>query len=331
MNKTSLFGPLAIAAGLALSANAFAQQPAPRAATTAQQAEENEEFPPNAEPGSCYARCLTAARYETYDEQAIAKEESKRIEVAPAVYEASTEQVTVKNASKRLEVVPAVYETITEQVLIKEASKRIETTPAVYDTVSETVEVAPATTHWEKGKASASCLSANPDDCRVWCLVKVPAKFKSVTKTIVKSPAATHEIEIPAEYKTVTRTVVKTPATTREIEIPAEYRTVPKTVVKTAASTREVVIPAVYQTVTRTRLVKPAGMTEWTKVLCDTQVTRERMRAIQEALKAKGYDPGPFDNVFGTQTKTALLRYQKDNNLPQGALDVETLKALGVE
>ena len=44
MNKTSLFGPLAIAAGLALSANAFAQQPAPRAATTAQQAEENEEF-----------------------------------------------------------------------------------------------------------------------------------------------------------------------------------------------------------------------------------------------------------------------------------------------
>ena len=83
MNKTSLFGPLAIAAGLALSANAFAQQPAPRAATTAQQAEENEEFPPNAEPGSCYARCVTAARYETYDEQAIAKEESKRIAASP--------------------------------------------------------------------------------------------------------------------------------------------------------------------------------------------------------------------------------------------------------
>ena len=101
--------------------------------------------------------------------------------------------------------------------------------------------------------------------------------------------------------------------------------------VKTAASTREIEIPAVYQTVTRTRLVKAAGMTEWTKVLCDTQVTRERMRAIQEALQAKGYDPGAIDNAFGAQTKSALLRYQKDNNLPQGALDVETLKALGVD
>jgi hypothetical protein len=305
MNKR-LFGPLAlsVAASLALSANAFAQQSA------AQRAEDNVEFPPNAEPGSCYARCVTAARYENYEEQALAKEASKRIEVAPAVYEASTEQVTVKAASKRLEVVPAVYETITEQ---------------------ESVEVAPATTHWEKGKATAACLSANPEDCRVWCLVKVPAKFKTVTKTVVKVPASTREIEIPAEYKTVTKTVVKTPASTREIEIPAEYRTVPKTVVKTAASTREIEIPAVYQAVTRTRLVKAAGMTEWTKVLCDTQVTRERMRAIQEALQAKGYDPGAIDNAFGAQTKSALLRYQKDNNLPQGALDVETLKSLGVD
>src|SRR6185295_16195832 len=193
MNKR-LFGPLAlsIAAGLALSANAFAQQ------TAAQRTEDNEEFPPNAEPGSCYARCVTAARYETYGEQAIAKEASKRIEVAPAVYEASTEQVTVRVASKRLEVVPAVYETNTEQLLIKEAATRIETTPAVYDTVSENIETAPATTHWEKGKATAACLSANPEACRVWCLVKMPAEYKTVPKTVVKTAASTREIEIPA-------------------------------------------------------------------------------------------------------------------------------------
>jgi peptidoglycan hydrolase-like protein with peptidoglycan-binding domain len=46
------------------------------------------------------------------------------------------------------------------------------------------------------------------------------------------------------------------------------------------------------------------------------------------ALAALGYDPGPADNVLGPQTRKALLQYQKDNELPQGNLNKETLKAL---
>ena len=51
---------------------------------------------------------------------------------------------------------------------------------------------------------------------------------------------------------------------------------------------------------------------------------------IQKALKAKGYDPGPIDDVFGPLTKTALIQYQKDKGLPVGNLNLETLKSLGV-
>ena len=48
-------------------------------------------------------------------------------------------------------------------------------------------------------------------------------------------------------------------------------------------------------------------------------------------LKAAGYNnPGPIDNILGSQTKSALLQYQKDKNLPQGNLNLETLKSLGV-
>jgi peptidoglycan hydrolase-like protein with peptidoglycan-binding domain len=69
---------------------------------------------------------------------------------------------------------------------------------------------------------------------------------------------------------------------------------------------------------------------DWVEILCESKVTIERIRAIQMALKQKGYNPGPIDNVLDRQTKTALLQFQKDDNLPQGNLNLETLKALGI-
>lgn len=288
------------------------------------------EFPPNAQPGKCYAKCVIPAAFETYSEQVLSKEASSRLEVVPATYETVTEQVLKKEAAKRLEVVPATYENVSEQVLVKPASKRLEVVPATYETVTETVEVSPATTKWEQREGDAACLSANPDDCRVWCLVNVAAVNRTVSRRVLKSPAATREVEIPAEYRTVTRRVVKTPASTRTIDIPAEYQTVTKTVLKSPAATRTIDIPAEYQTVTRTRRTRDIGATEWREVLCSADITVERTRAIQSALRERGYDPGPIDNRFGSLTRAALLKFQKDNNLPQGSLDLETLSALGV-
>jgi len=47
-------------------------------------------------------------------------------------------------------------------------------------------------------------------------------------------------------------------------------------------------------------------------------------------LTKAGYEPGPSDNIMGARTKAALTKFQKDKNLPVGNLDLETLKALGV-
>jgi len=101
-------------------------------------------------------------------------------------------------------------------------------------------------------------------------------------------------------------------------------------VLKSAASTREIEIPAEYTTVTKRQLVKKGGFTEWREVVCNYKVTAELNRQIQIALRDRGYNPGPIDNIIGTQTKAALVKFQKDNGLPIGSLDVETMKALGV-
>ena len=52
---------------------------------------------------------------------------------------------------------------------------------------------------------------------------------------------------------------------------------------------------------------------------------------VQQALKAKGYDPGTINGVMGSQTQEALRRFQKENGLPAtGTVDAQTAKALGL-
>ena len=120
-------------------------------------------------------------------------------------------------------------------------------------------------------------------------------------------------------------------AQTREVEIPAEYKTITKTVVKAAAKTTETTIPAEYGSYTTTAQTSGNSYAEWTEVLCDQNLTTAMIIQIQKALKAKGYDPGPIDDIIGVRTKAAILQFQKDKNLSTGNYrSIETLKALGV-
>lgn len=325
------------------------------------------------------------AVFETIEEHVMIKPESKRINGVPAEFETLTERVMIKPETKRLIAVPAEYETVTETYEMEAAYTKIEVLQPQFETVTERVETKPASTKWMKKSADANCLSANPDDCLVWCLVETPAEYQTITKRVnkgcdgsgiaaagcirtievpakmgtltvhkVKTPATTREeivpaeyknvtvhklktpattggVEIPAEYITLTKQVVKVPATTREEEIPAETRTITTRVVKTPSTTLTEDIPAETVTVTKRRLLKPGEFSEWREILCGEKVTGYTIHQIQAALLSAGYDPGPIDNTMGARTKAALIKFQKDKNLPVGNLDLETLKALGVD
>lgn len=70
--------------------------------------------------------------------------------------------------------------------------------------------------------------------------------------------------------------------------------------------------------------------TKYREVLCcrghHANLTTKK---IQLALKERGYDVS-IDNIMGESTKATLLQFQKDENLPQGNLNMETLRALGI-
>ena len=244
----------------------------------------SEEVPPNAVPGKCYARCLVEDKYNFVNE-------------------------TVVNTPKMVKQLklPALYKTVYDTVVISPASSKSYSIPAEYEYIKEQVMVTPTTTKWIKGKADAGCLSANPADCQVMCLVEVPATYKTVEKKVLKNQAYTSEETMPMQYKIVSREVMVESEKVIQIETPATYKTVQKRVV-----------------------VEKGGYQVWREILCGNDLTTEKIIQIQRALQAKGYNPGPIDDVFGPLTKAALVQYQKDKGLPVGNLNMETLQSLGV-
>ena len=58
---------------------------------------------------------------------------------------------------------------------------------------------------------------------------------------------------------------------------------------------------------------------------------RQDVKGVQEALRDKGFDPGPTDGVMGSQTRAALRSFQQSKNLrATGQLDADTAEQLGV-
>jgi hypothetical protein len=401
--------------------------------------------------------------------------------------------------------------------MVKSVTTKVDRMPMNYETVTERILVSPISSKWEKKRVDKNCLSVDPNDCLVWCLVEVPAEYKTITKQkakgctdgympstnsstgkeecikvtqvpaqygprqIVKVAPSVREEITPAEYKTITKQRVVKEATVREEVIPAEYATITKQVLKSDGGyVRQVVpaeyktvpfslrsglqlkpgyrwtdmglvynpsytgpsgspnspnsgnpnnpnggrtgrtlndpnnpnannpnspnnpnggngagsgsgnrpgsdlggnfgtgnlggmmpgdvpvdpysaepysnwdsagcpagydynvaenvckkqvnIPAEYATVTKKSVSRKGGFSEWREVVCNDGVTVSLVRQVQRALRERGYDPGPDDNVMGSQTKSALVKFQKDKGLPSGNLNIETLNALGVK
>ena len=289
------------------------------------------DLPPTSEYGKCYAKCKIPDVYETVTSQVVKKEASTKLIKVPAQYENATEQVLVKEGSIKYKTIPATFKTITETIIVQPESTRIKTIPAKYRTETRQILVSPASGKWVKKKKYPNCFSQNPDDCYVACYEEVPAKYRTERYQVIAEPARKVEEVVPAKTRTISKRVVDQPARVEEVVIEPKYKTVSKKVLVAPATTREEVIPAVYTTVSEKKLVKAGGFTVWTEILCAEKTTSAKVRRLQQALKDAGYNPGPIDGVLGIKTQAAMTQYQTDKALPVGNMNMETLKALGVE
>jgi hypothetical protein len=279
--------------------------------------------------------------------------------------------VLVKEASKKIIEVPATYETVTEQVLVEPAKtvwkqgggviEKIDNTtgevmclvevPAKYRTIEKQVIKTPATTREEEIPAvyktvKVRKLVSPPQEKRT----KIPAEYQEVAQRIKIADAsfvwaATHEEtqpegaptgnqiclkEIPAKFETVTKRVVKTPASFAKEDVPAVIETVKVRKLVAKAEEKRSKIPAEYKMVAKRSKVSDERL-EWRQVLCETNMTKDVVVRLQEALTNAGYKPGPADGVMGGATLRAVDAYQQDKGLPRGGLTILTLESLGVK
>jgi len=109
-----------------------------------------------------------------------------------------------------------------------------------------------------------------------------------------------------------------------QVEVPAEIETY-KVLLDTSQSKN-----FVWKDIQQERLSKKGGYTEWREILCDEDTTRKVCTDIQDQLSMLNYYSGKMTGAFDTKTKSALSIFQKDNGLPIGQLDMETLDALGI-
>ena len=227
--------------------------------------------------------------------------------------------------------IAAVYGTQTRQVIDQPASVRTVETPATTKVVKTTYTNSPARTEEIVTPAVMRTINSQVVDTPASTrAIVIPAEYKTVERRVVDKEAGTRKIPVAAVTQVVSRRVVDKEASVREELVPAVYRTVTRQVVANEASTREVETPAQYEDI-QYQVKSADGKIERRAILCETNATPNKIKEIQRALSAAGFNPGPVNGVLRAQTMSAVNAYQQSKSLPvDGFLNLETVKALGV-
>ncbi|MCH9739290.1 MAG: peptidoglycan-binding protein [Epsilonproteobacteria bacterium] len=321
-------------------------------------------------PNSCYKEYFTPERFKTVTEEIVVQNEANKTEIIPAKYEMVEKTIEVSPAAKKTIEVPATYEFKEERILVEKektvwkkganpAQKLDGATgeimclvkvPAVYKTIKKKVVKTPATTKVIEVPAVSKTINVKKliSEAEVK-KTTIPAIKKSIEKKVLETKSdfiwnregeevekgwnyTGHKIclvEKPALTKQITKTVLDTPATTKEVAIEATYKTMK--VKKLVEEAKEVKTPidAEYKMVKKRKKVSDAKQ-DWERILCQTNMNKDVILKIQNALKAKEYNPGKLDGVLGRDTRVALDKFQRDNSLATGGITYETLNALKI-
>lgn len=149
-------------------------------------------------PGECFAEYFSPAKFETTEKEVLVKEESEDIKIAAAQFEKSQQMVVVKQASKNKVLKNAEYEVIEEKI-----------------------EIEPAKAVWKKGDGPITKIDNSTGE--IMCLIQVPAKYKTIKKTVLKSASTIDLVEVPEETQNIETSKLVSDATVDKVKIPAEY------------------------------------------------------------------------------------------------------------
>ncbi|TQV65231.1 MAG: hypothetical protein FNT29_01760 [Halothiobacillaceae bacterium] len=284
---------------------------------------------PEIRPGECWVQAVIHPKPVRKPVDIVVRDAVNDIDVTPAEIEPAWQKVVVREGGITYRIEPPVYKRVIEKVVVRPEIRRTIVVPAVYEEQESVIEIEAARTVLERCKVSTAVRSSDIP-VQALCARLIPARSKTVKRKLLVQPETTREEVEPAVYKEITRWVIETPARAVPVETPPEMGSM--RVRKIAAPEQveeEQLPPQVRHFVTTQYEGSPSII--FRRVLCDQEVTPERIQALQGALKQAGFDPGTSDGKLGKRTFAALLEYQRQNGLAHGALTHESLEQLGIK
>ena len=224
----------------------------------------------------------------------------------PTTYKEITKRIVLQPAVKKSVAVKPKFKTFKIEQLVTPATTQRVAIPAKYKTITQQKKIEDSKYYWTDASKQYAP-SRLKTQCDKICLTQTEAKYKTVVKQIVVSPAHSQKVKIPEKY-----TVVKV----KKIEEPAKYK--------------KIVIPKEYITVVTER-ERTKGYAKWMPVVCEGMLTENIIKKVQRALQFQGFYQGNINGIWNIESKSAIRAYQKANGLAvTNKLSVETMKSLGV-
>ncbi len=325
----------------------------------------------NTLPKTCYKEYFTPEKFKTITENIITQGQKEKIQIIPAKYETIDKSIEIKPAYKKTITIPATYEYKEEKLLVEKAKtvwkKGVNPAqklngatgeimclikiPAKYKVIKKKVVKTPASVKIIEVPAETKTIKVKKliSEASTQTLTS-PAKSKTIQKKLLDKKAefrwikvgdsvdkiwnyTGHQIclvETPAQHINITKNIMENNASVKEVESEAEYKVVK--IKKLVEEAQEVKTPieAVYKMLPKREKISDAHQS-WERILCQTNMNKDVIKKIQNALKDKGYNIGKVDGVLGRGTRQIIDKYQRDNSLATGGITYETLKALKIE
>ncbi|CAA6803302.1 MAG: Reverse transcriptase [uncultured Sulfurovum sp.] len=255
---------------------------------------------------------LVAAKLKGVDLENTAPRTCYKEYYVPGTYKTVSEEIVLQKENNKTKIIPATYEMVEKTIEVTPASQKSITVPATYEYTEEKVLIEKEKTVWKKGVNPAQKLDGATGE--IMCLVKVPAKYKTIRKKVVKTPATTKVMDVPAVSKTIKVKKLVAAAKTETITIPEVKSSIQKSVLDTKATFSWVQVgnsvdkglqhtghriclvesPAKTQTITRTVLDTPTSTKEIT--IEPTYKTIKVKKLVQKAQEVKT----PIEAIYKT-------------------------------
>jgi virulence-associated protein VagC len=325
----------------------------------------------NSTPGSCFKEYYTTEKYKIITEKVVIQEERTKNQITPAKYEMIEKTIEIKPASKKTITIPASYEYKEDKILVEKAKtvwkKGINPAqklngatgeimclvkvPAKYKIIKKKVVKTPASTKVVEVPAVTKTFKIKKLIAKASTKsIIIPAITQDIEKKVLDKKSefswikvgnaidkgwiyTGHQIcliETPSQHRKISIEILETNASVKEVVIAPSYKTIKVKQLVEEAKEIKTPIQALYKTVAKREKISDAYQS-WERILCQTNMNKEVIMKIQNALKEKNYQIGKIDGVLGRGTRMIIDKYQRDNSLATGGITYETLKALNVE